>query len=134
MLARRPKSSRLLSRRGSRDDSDVVQSSTTSLQKSNKILNFVTSAFFNFDHTRDQPRLLIECLNRLRNGKYVNMYFAGVGKGRSGSQREEKLPSLAQVNREITELSSELVGRRAMEPGELVDWISDKRGGWSPSD
>ena len=55
--------------------------------------------------------------------------FEGVGNGRSrSSQREEKLPSLAQVNREITELSSELVGRRAMEPGELVEWISDKRG------
>ena len=52
----------------------------------------------------------------------------GAGNGRS-SQREEKLPSLAQVNREITELSSELVGRRAMEPGELVEWISDKKGG-----
>ena len=53
----------------------------------------------------------------------------GVGNGRSrSSQRDEKLPSLAQVNREITELSAELVGRRAMEPGELVEWISDKRG------
>ena len=59
----------------------------------------------------------------------LKSYFEGVGNGRSrSSQREEKLPSLAQVNREITELSAELVGRRAMEPGELVEWISDKRG------
>ena len=50
-------------------------------------------------------------------------------KGRATSaRREEKLPSLAKINREIMDKSAELLGQKGMEPQTLVDWISDKRG------
>ena len=39
-----------------------------------------------------------------------------------------KLPSLAQVNRDIMDKSAELVGKTGLTPQFLVDWISDKRG------
>ena len=105
MLMRRPKSSRLLSKGNSKDDAEVVQSSTTSLPKSKK-------SFKNIFH------ILI----------FVPLNVEGVGRGRSLSSQREKLPTLAQVNREISDKSAELLGRRAMDVGQLVDWIADKRG------
>ena len=53
----------------------------------------------------------------------------GDRRGRATSaRRDEKLPSLAKINREIMDKSAELLGQRAMEPHTLVDWIKDKRG------
>ena len=40
----------------------------------------------------------------------------------------DKLPSLAKINREIMDKSSELVGQKRIEPKALVEWIADKRG------
>ena len=40
----------------------------------------------------------------------------------------ELLPSMARVNREIKDMSKELLGRREMQPPELAEWIKDKRG------
>ena len=57
------------------------------------------------------------------NGKAVDR------KGRATSaRREEKLPSLAKINKEIMDKSAELLGQKGMEPQTLVDWIQDKRG------
>ena len=50
-------------------------------------------------------------------------------RGRATSaKRDDKLPSLAKINREIMDKSAELLGQREMEPHTLVDWIKDKRG------
>ena len=59
---------------------------------------------------------------------FLPLNVEGVGRGRSLSSQREKLPTLAQVNREISDKSAELLGRRAMDVGQLVDWIADKRG------
>ena len=40
----------------------------------------------------------------------------------------EKLPSLTKINREIMDMSAELLGQKGMDPQTLVDWIQDKRG------
>ena len=59
---------------------------------------------------------------------FLPLNVEGVGRGRSLSSQREKLPTLAQVHREISDKSAELLGRRAMDVGQLVDWIADKRG------
>ena len=46
----------------------------------------------------------------------------------SSGRRDEKLPSLAQVNKEIMDQSSELLGKTGLTPDFLAKWISDKRG------
>ena len=82
-----------------------------------KWLNQVQPLWCKVIHLKfDTNSILKRCLERIGNGR-----------SRS-SQRDEKLPTLAQVNREICDKSSELLGRREMVPAQLVDWISDKRG------
>ena len=63
------------------------------------------------------------------NGGTNGNGVAAERKGRATSaRREEKLPSLAKINREIMDKSAELLGQREMKPQTLVDWIKDKRG------
>ena len=54
------------------------------------------------------------------------------GKSRAASSKRDdnidKLPSLAKINREIMDMSAELLGQKGMDPQTLVDWIQDKRG------
>lgn len=81
MLMRRPKSSRLLSKRNSQDDGDVVQSSTTSLAKSN---NDKKDKYFETDHS--------QCCRRSQQWKISLLQerweAADTGPGQSGDQRQ----------------------------------------------
>ena len=50
----------------------------------------------------------------------------------TSARRDDKLPSLAKINREIMDKSAELLGQKGMAPQILVEWIADKRGDyWS---
>ena len=46
----------------------------------------------------------------------------------SSGRRDDKLPTLAQVNKEIMDKSAELLGKRGLTPHFLAPWIADKRG------
>ena len=101
MLLNRPKSSRLLSRGQQKGNENVVSSSTTALGMARK-------------DTRVAMILLI---------------LIGRRSSRSSSgRRDDKLPTLAQVNKEIMDKSAELLGKKALTPQFLAPWIADKRG------
>ena len=74
-----------------------------------------------------QKVIMIKKINILK--LTIHNAVDGVSSGRSrSSRRDGKLPTLAQVNREISDKSAELVGQKGLEPRQLVEWISDKRG------
>ena len=114
MYLNRPKSSRLLSRGNASEkengkrNGDVTETSTTSIAGLGYNIKFLVA-------TKEiiLGRRSSRASSARRNGE---------------RDKEVKLPSLAQVNRDIMDKSAELVGKTGLTPQFLVDWISDKRG------
>ena len=47
---------------------------------------------------------------------------------RKDDKNKDKLPTMADMNREIMSHASELMGKRQLEPPDLSEWIENKRG------
>ena len=118
MYLNRPKSSRLLSRgnasekengkRNGDGKSNVTETSTTSIAGLGYNIKFLVATK--------------EIILGRRGSR------ASSARRNGDRDKEVKLPSLAQVNRDIMDKSAELVGKTGLTPQFLVDWISDKRG------